>query len=62
MITLRKSKDRGHFDHGWLQVVKGEVSLDGEVLDAGDGAALSGENEAKVSAREDSEFIFFDLN
>jgi redox-sensitive bicupin YhaK (pirin superfamily) len=48
--------------HGWLQVVEGQVSLAGQVLHAGDGAALSGENQAKISAREDAEFLLFDLN
>ena len=48
--------------YGWLQVIQGEVSLDGEVLHAGNGAALSGESEAKMKAADDSEFLFFDLN
>lgn len=48
--------------YGWLQVIEGEVSLDGEVLKAGDGASLSGESEAKMTARKDAEFLFFDLN
>lgn len=48
--------------YGWLQVVEGEIAVDGEVLHPGDGAAFSGESEAKITAKADSEFIFFDLN
>ena len=48
--------------YGWIQVIEGEVALDGQVLQAGDGAALSGESEAKITAKKDAEFLFFDLN
>lgn len=47
---------------GWLQVVRGSVEVDGNVLVAGDGAAIT--DEAKVllkGAEESSEFLLFDL-
>jgi quercetin 2,3-dioxygenase len=48
--------------YGWLQVIEGDVALDGEVLHAGDGAALSGEDDAKITAGQEAEFLLFDLN
>jgi quercetin 2,3-dioxygenase len=47
--------------HAWLQVVKGSVELNGNRLVAGDGAAVSEENELTIRADEDSEVILFDL-
>jgi hypothetical protein len=47
--------------HAWLQVVKGSVELNGNRLAAGDGAAVSEENELTIRADEDSEVILFDL-
>jgi hypothetical protein len=47
--------------HAWLQVVKGTVELNGNKLDAGDGAAVSEESMLTISAGDDSEVILFDL-
>lgn len=47
--------------HAWLQVVKGAVELNGEKLDAGDGAAVSEESTLTIRASDDSEVILFDL-
>lgn len=47
--------------HGWLQVARGEVSLNGEALKAGDGAALSDEQQAALEAKTDAEVLLFDL-
>ncbi len=46
---------------GWLQLISGKVSIDGVELAEGDGAAITGESEVKVTALEDAEFLFFDL-
>lgn len=49
--------------HAWIQVVSGALDLNGERLNAGDGAAISEESSLKIKAREDnSEFLLFDLN
>jgi redox-sensitive bicupin YhaK (pirin superfamily) len=48
--------------HVWLQVVSGEVEANGEVLKAGDGAAISNEKALELSAKEDSEMLVFELN
>ena len=48
--------------YGWLQVVKGSLELNGEKLNASDGAAISNEKMIKIKAFEnDTEFILFDL-
>ena len=49
--------------HAWVQVVKGEIELNGEVLNMGDGAALSDESVLKIkSLSDETEFLLFDLN
>ncbi len=49
--------------HAWVQVIKGEIFLKGEVLQQGDGAAISEETLLKIkSLADESEFLLFDLN
>ena len=47
--------------HAWMQVIKGEVSLNGVPLKAGDGAAISEEQDLSIKATDDAEFLLFDL-
>ncbi len=48
--------------HAWFQIVKGSIDLNGEILTAGDGAAVSEENSLKIQASENgTEFLLFDL-
>jgi len=49
--------------HAWVQVVRGEVTVNGHALSEGDGAAISGEREVTVTARgpEGGELLLFDL-
>ena len=47
--------------YGWVQVTRGEIDLDGQTLKAGDGAAISGENEITLAGR-GAEALLFDLN
>jgi len=51
--------DSGHC--GWVQMVSGQVSLNGELLNAGDGAAIEGITELNLQADSDSEFLLFDM-
>jgi len=49
--------------HAWAQIVKGEIDLNGETLQKGDGAAVSDENLLKIkSLADETEFLLFDLN
>lgn len=47
--------------HGWAQVVRGDVSLNGHDLREGDGAAVSGESALELSAASEAEVLLFDL-
>jgi redox-sensitive bicupin YhaK (pirin superfamily) len=47
--------------HGWLQVVKGALTVNGLALEAGDGLAASEESLLRAEATAEAEFLFFDL-
>lgn len=46
---------------GWIQVARGAVELNGEVLRAGDGVALSGGHNLTVTGVENAEVLLFDM-
>lgn len=49
--------------HAWIQLIKGGLSVNGEILTAGDGAAVSDERLLNLKALSDeTEFLLFDLN
>jgi len=56
-VTHRLSQGR----HAWLQVARGAVSLNGQAVGPGDGAAVSKEQSLGIRADEPSEFLLFDL-
>lgn len=47
--------------HGWVQVVSGEGSVNGERITPGDGAAVTGERAIHLAARSPLEALVFDL-
>jgi len=47
--------------HVWLQVVRGEVALNGTPLKQGDGAAVSEEEKLEIEGKENAEVLLFDL-
>jgi quercetin 2,3-dioxygenase len=47
--------------HAWLQVARGEITANGELLNQGDGAAISSEEQLTVRGLQDSEVLLFDL-
>jgi redox-sensitive bicupin YhaK (pirin superfamily) len=47
--------------NAWVQVVRGRVRLNGQELDAGDGASLTGEEQATIEGIENGEVLLFDL-
>jgi redox-sensitive bicupin YhaK (pirin superfamily) len=47
--------------HAWLQVLRGQVSLMGQVLHTSDGAAISEEPQLSIAAEGDAEILLFDL-
>ena len=48
--------------HVWLQLIEGELTVNGQPLTPGDGAAVSNEEELKLAAASNAHFLFFDLN
>lgn len=49
--------------HASLQLISGSIDMNGETLEAGDGAAISDETTLTIRASSDqSEFLLFDLN
>ena len=48
--------------HAWVHVAAGEVDVNGQVLKAGDAAALSEEARVKLAAKQPSQVLLFDLN
>ena len=47
--------------HAWVQVPTGTVSVNGQTLGPGDGAALTDESQIEIKAVESSELLLFDL-
>ena len=45
----------------WVQVVAGDLDVNGTRLTAGDGAAIEDESTVRLTAKSDSEFLLFDL-
>lgn len=48
--------------HAWVHVAEGEVTLNGTLLNAGDGVAVSDERELKLVATKPGQVLVFDLN
>jgi redox-sensitive bicupin YhaK (pirin superfamily) len=49
--------------YAWVQLISGELAVNGEVLKPGDGAAISEETLLELKANADgTEFLLFDLN
>lgn len=47
--------------HAWVQVARGKVKVNGKTLQAGDGAALSGEPRLQLEGVQGAEVLVFDL-
>jgi redox-sensitive bicupin YhaK (pirin superfamily) len=48
--------------HGWLQLIKGDLNVNGTKLHPGDAAAISATEKVILTAAEPAEFLLFDLN
>lgn len=58
-VSLEHSLEEGR--HAWLQVLRGSVSLNAELLSSGDGAAISGERRLAIAADDGARLLLFDL-
>jgi redox-sensitive bicupin YhaK (pirin superfamily) len=48
--------------HAWVQVAEGEITLNGQVLKAGDGASVSNEQALELKGEKPAQVLLFDLN
>ncbi|WP_419419225.1 pirin family protein [Legionella sp. D16C41] len=46
---------------GWLQLIKGKITLNNELLNLGDGAAIFKEDSITITCLEEAELLLFDL-
>lgn len=47
--------------HIWVQVIHGDLTINGKRIQAGDGLAISEENKLQILAEKNSEILIFDL-
>jgi quercetin 2,3-dioxygenase len=47
---------------GWLQVLRGRVSVNGQEMNAGDGVGVTDEPHLTVTASDMAELLWFDLD
>ena len=47
---------------GWMQLASGAVTVNGEQLEAGDGAAIAYEDAITIKSTADSELLLFDMS
>lgn len=63
--TLRGGQDLSHKladrRHAWVQVTRGEATVNGETVEQGDGAAISDEQAVQIRAPIGAEVLLFDL-
>jgi quercetin 2,3-dioxygenase len=57
----RVQHELGQGRHGWLQVAKGSVELNGKRLQPGDGVAISEQPKVDLKGEEEAEILLFDL-
>ena len=58
----RISQPLGEQRHAWVQLIEGELDLNGKKLSAGDSASLDDEKEIQLESAKGAHFLLFDLN
>ena len=48
--------------HAWVQLIDGDLNVNGAKLSSGDGASLDDENEIRFESAKGAHFLLFDLN
>jgi quercetin 2,3-dioxygenase len=48
--------------HAWVQLIEGDLDLNGKTLSPGDGASLEDEKEIRLKSATGAQFLLFDLN
>lgn len=65
--TVLRSSETATLDlrpgrHAWVQVIRGNASVNGQDLEPGDGAAVSDERALTLTGKSETEILVFDLN
>ena len=47
---------------GWLQLIKGQLRVNGHLINAGDGVAITMEKTIEIASLSEAEFLLFDLS
>jgi hypothetical protein len=68
-VNVARLAASGNLEHsfapgrsGWVQLIEGSLDVNGQKLNAGDGAAIGDETKVRMEAPTDAHFLFFDLN
>lgn len=48
--------------HAWVQLIEGDIDLNGNTLSPGDGISLDGEKELRLTSKGGAHFLLFDLS
>jgi redox-sensitive bicupin YhaK (pirin superfamily) len=48
--------------HAWIQLIEGDLDLNGKKLSPGDGASVDEEKELRLASEKGAHFLLFDLN
>jgi redox-sensitive bicupin YhaK (pirin superfamily) len=48
--------------HAWIQLIEGDLDMNGEKLLAGDGASVDEEKDLRFASEKGAHFLLFDLN
>jgi hypothetical protein len=56
------SQPLGERCHAWIQLIEGDLDLNGKKLSSGDGASLDDEMEIRLASTNGAHFLLFDLN
>jgi len=48
--------------HAWIQLIEGDLDLNGKKLSPGDGASVDEEKELRLASKKGAHFLLFDLN
>ena len=56
------SQPLGEQRHAWIQLIEGDLDLNGKKLSPGDGASLDDEKEIRFASAKGAHFLLFDLN
>lgn len=61
-ITAGSNLSHSVRNTGWIQMIKGQITINNHPLQQGDGAKIESETHLKINCLNDAEFLMFDLD